>query len=67
MTFSHSRYTLVSNYSINSIPLERVDRMRDLGILFDQKLTFNDHISFIVSKANSMLGYTKRNAKDCFP
>jgi len=33
----------------------------DLGILFDERLTFREHIKEKVNKAYSMLGIIKRN------
>ena len=36
---------------------------QDLGILFDSKLTFNNHIDHLAVKANGMLGFTLRNCR----
>ena len=36
--------------------LEHVDSIKDLGILNDSALSFDDHIQNIVSKANRMAG-----------
>ena len=43
---------------VNNITLERdfTTEMRDLGILFDSKLTFGPHIDSVVVKANRALG-----------
>ena len=41
--------------------LERVEKMKDLGVMVDEK--FYDHIHERVNKAYSMLGIIKRNFK----
>ena len=43
--------------------LEFKERYRDLGVTFDEKLTFRDHIYEKVRKAYAMLGIIKRNFK----
>jgi len=42
-------------------PLEKVKSIVDLGVRFDNNLTFRDHISEKVNKAYSVLGIIKRN------
>ena len=43
--------------------LERVEKMKDLGVTVDEKLKFYNHIHENVNKAYSMLGIIKRNFK----
>jgi len=43
------------------IDLERCDKVRDLGVIVDSKLSFSDHITEKVNKAYSILGIIKRN------
>ena len=45
------------------VSIERVDTIRDLGILIDEKLSFTEHIHDKINKAYSMLGLIKRNFK----
>ena len=45
-----------STYIINGTPLENVTKIRDLGVVLDQKLTFSDHVEYITNKANRALG-----------
>ena len=40
--------------------LEKCEEERDLGIIFDNKLNFDKHISQAIAKANKMLGIIKR-------
>jgi len=44
-------------------PLEHEESYKDLGVTFDEKLTFRDHIHDNVYKAYAMLGIIKRNFK----
>ena len=43
-------------YSINEIALETVNDMRDLGIVIDDTVSWNDHVRDTVSKANRIMG-----------
>ena len=44
---------------INNI--QKVDQIKDLGILYNSHLTFKDHIQEEINKAYSMIGLIKRN------
>ena len=46
---------------MNSKTLKVVNEERDLGIIFQDYLKFNNHISTKVQKANSMLGLIIRS------
>lgn len=46
---------------MNQSPLDRVNSIKDLGLILDGKLRFNEHISMTIAKANSMLGFLRRN------
>ena len=41
---------------IDKTPINRVDYFTFLGIIIDQKLTFNQHISFLCSKVSKSVG-----------
>lgn len=45
---------------LNKIPVERCKQVRDLGIILDSKLCFNDHYNNIIYKASNKLGFIKR-------
>lgn len=55
---------IIYDYSIGDLPIKREVRVKDLGVIFDMKLTFLDHVDYIVSKAYCMLGFIRRNSKD---
>lgn len=44
---------LVSQYSMNNDPLQCVDKVLYLGVTIDNKLSFDQHIINICSKANN--------------
>ena len=60
ISFSRKRASSDHIYSIQSCYLTRVVRMLDLGVVFDAKLDFVDHIEYIVNRANSSLGFIRR-------
>ena len=48
------------NYNINNSKLAEDDKEKDLGVLFDNKLTFQSHIRQICASANSRVGLIKK-------
>lgn len=40
-----------SQYYINATPIENVKEMKDLGILFESKITFKPHIDEVIMKS----------------
>jgi hypothetical protein len=58
---SYGRDIQSHEYKIGDIDLERSECIKDLGVIFDERLSFEDHIKEKVKKANSMLGIIKRN------
>ncbi|KAH0809538.1 hypothetical protein GEV33_013254 [Tenebrio molitor] len=51
------------NYSIENSALQRVNEFKDLGVVFDSKLTFRSHVEYVLSKAYKSLGFVIRNGK----
>jgi hypothetical protein len=47
-------------YSINATALERVDEIKDLGVIMDGRMSFSPHIEAIISKSSRILGFIKR-------
>jgi len=68
-TVSFGRYVAtLHTYSIcdansHRIALERRNEMLDLVVMFDEKLTFKEHMHAKTNKAYMMLGIIKRNFK----
>ena len=54
-------------YKLNNTELEACSTEKDLGITFDEKLKFSQHIGNITAKANSRLAIIKRSMHDLTP
>ena len=54
---------IMYEYRIDDIALGRVREFRDLGVIITENLCFNKHVTVMVSKAYSMLGFMKRICK----
>jgi len=54
-------YNIKENNQIT--PLYYEENYKDLGVTFNEKLTFRDHLHDKVHKAYAMLGIFKRNSK----
>lgn len=52
------------NYSIANCDVLNLDTIKDLGVIFDSKLAFVDHINAMVSKSFQMYGFIYRNSRD---
>lgn len=52
---------VIYQYKISEISLSSVTEVKDLGVIFDTKLSFSLHIDYVVAKASSMLGFVKRS------
>lgn len=61
LTFTRCQTSVSFDYKLNNLPLERVTSIKDLGVILDSKLRFNEHISVTTAKANAMLGFLRRN------
>lgn len=63
ISFSRRRSPQEFQYTIDGRLLERVQVMKDLGILMDCRVDFRPHIDQLISRANRVLGFVKRSAK----
>lgn len=62
MTFSRNSNLITHNYTMQDHNLHTCLEVKDLGVIFDSKMTFNKHISYISKKANKMLGFILRTS-----
>ena len=53
----------ICDISNHMVPLQRRNEMLDLGVHFDEKLSFREHQQAKINKAYMMLGIIKRNSK----
>ena len=64
MSFTLKSSTIVFNYTLEGTTLERPDIFRDLGVIYDKKLSFSKHIETIVCEAYRSYGFIARNSRD---
>ena len=60
MSTTHSRTKIEYPYTVDDIVLERVSSKIDLGVVIDDKLSFNEHIAHVVRKSYRALGFIFR-------
>lgn len=64
LSFTRRHNILLYQYQINNEVLNRINKFKDLGVVFDQKFTFNDHILDIIAKSYNSYGFIYRNCKE---
>ena len=61
--YSHS--PVIYSYFLGNTVITEVIHTKYLGVTFDQKLSWNEHIQRISSKANQVNGFLQRNLHQC--
>ena len=61
LTITRKRQPILHTYSLHGHILQHVKSAKYLGVTFDHKLCWNDHIDQIASKASRSLGFLRRN------
>ena len=61
LSISRSKSPIKFEYILHGHKLEHVASAKYLGVTFNNKLTWDEHISTITSKANRTLGFLRRN------
>lgn len=64
VTYTRKLKYLQYTYSIDGIDLNKPGSFKDLGITFDHKLTFTQHIDIITSSAYKTMGFIIRNCHE---
>ena len=64
ISFSRKRNTLLFGYQLQETLLQRTTLIKDLGVMLDSKLTFNEHVEYVCSKASKTLGFLFRITKE---
>ena len=59
MRITHSRDKSNTNYKLGTV-IKDVKSFKDLGITISKDLTWSEHISTILNKANQVLGLIRR-------
>lgn len=61
VNFTRKKKFAASVYHIGNNVIQEVDQIRDLGVVFDNSLTFVPHVENVIKKASRMLGFILRN------
>lgn len=61
MSFTRRLTPIHCDYVFDKVLLPRPESVKDLGICFDSKLTFSNHIHSIAASASKMLGFVSRS------
>jgi hypothetical protein len=64
VTFTRKTKPLLFDYKINGSILTRRESIRDLGVIFDSKLSFGEHIRTIAGTAFRALGFVLRAGRE---
>lgn len=63
-SFSRACFPLHNQYVLGDEPINRLFSVKDLGVLFDTRLTFHDHIKALAATSFRSLGFVFRNTRD---
>ena len=63
VTFSRKISPICFNYILDNVTLNRLDSIKDLGVIFDNKLSFTLHVNEITKIAYKNLGFVIRNSQ----
>lgn len=61
ISFFKSKFKIQCDYKIDNSPLPEVLLIKDLGVLFNQKMNFKVHINQVVNRAHQNLSFILRN------
>ena len=64
ISFNYNRQPSCYDYKLNNTNITRVDEIKDLGIILDTNLNYENHINYIVSKASKTVGFIYRFSTD---
>ena len=60
ISFSRSNSVLDTGYSIEGQIISKAEKIRDLGVILDERWTFSDHLGYLLHKSFKTLGFIKR-------
>lgn len=64
ISFTRKRSPIIFDYSIDSAKLNRNSVTRDLGVLFDEKMSFSHHYEMLTKRCNKLVGFISRASRD---
>ena len=62
---SKKKKTINSNYFIHGKQLTQTKNAKYLGVIINEKLSWNSHVDEVINKSNKTLGFIKRNFNKC--
>ena len=65
LRITNKKYPVTSNYFIDSSPIKEVSHSKYLGVIIDNKLSWNPHIQHITTKATQVNPFLYRNLPQC--
>jgi hypothetical protein len=63
ISFTRKKKKIIQSYLINDRVLIRVESIKDLGVIFDEQLSFRPHYDHITKKGRQLLGFILRTTK----
>ncbi|XP_055585441.1 uncharacterized protein LOC129738282 [Uranotaenia lowii] len=63
ITFTRSRVEIAHLYTADNTVLQKVESIRDLGVIVDKSLNFKEHLAVTITKVKTVLGFRVRNTK----
>lgn len=63
ISFTRNNSKILTSYNIDGHILQRNVNIKDLGVIFDDKLSFRDHYDYLFKKANSLSGFVFRTTQ----
>jgi ribonucleases P/MRP protein subunit RPP40 len=63
ISFTRKKKPIIHTYNFNGAVIERVNVVRDLGVLLDSEMSMRDHINAISSRAFRNLGFVMRTCR----
>lgn len=63
ISFTRKTKPIIFNYKFEDVVIDRVEIVRDLGVLLDAKMSFSNHVENIVNRAYRNLGFVIRTCK----
>ena len=64
MTFSRQKNPITYDYKIEDHTIQRAEYFKDLGVTFDNRLTFVPHINDVVRRSLNTLGFVHRSCRE---
>jgi hypothetical protein len=64
ISFNRNKKPIGFDYPIEGYELEHVEEIRDLGVIFDTRMSFLSHVETIISKSARMLGFIERISRE---